>query len=446
MSSKQLKLGAFLNSAGHHSAAWRHPQAQADLGMSFAGMLELARTAERGKFDFIFFADALHSHVAPLHVGARSHQYIVNLEPLTLIAALSVMVKHIGFVSTASTSWSEPYNIARMFASIDHISGGRAAWNIVTSAHDEAARNFGRDQAIEHATRYERAREYTQIVFDLWDSWADDAFVRDKASGIFFDETKVRALDHRGTFFSVAGPLNIERPVQGRPVIVQAGASDDGRAFAAEFAEAIFTNHLTIESAQAFYADVKERARAFGRSPDGVLVMPGLTPYVGRTEHEAHERLAAMHELLDPVVGIEMLSGWLGSDLSAFPLDGPLPELPRPRTGSQSNFDNWTTLAKRENLTIREVMTRAVGARAKSFHVGTPAQIADHMQLWLESGAADGFNILPPYLPGALDDFVELVIPELQARGLFRTEYTGTTLREHLGLARPDRREPAALT
>jgi alkanesulfonate monooxygenase len=437
---KQLRLGVFLNSAGHHSAAWRHPDAQADAGMNFAHMLELSRTAERGKLDFVFFADALHSHGSdPSPAAARQHHYVVNLEPLTLITALAVMTKQIGFVSTASTSWSEPYNLARQFASIDHISGGRAAWNIVTSAHDEAARNFGRDQSIEHGLRYERAREFTNIVKGLWDSWADDALVRDKASGIFFDQSKMRPLNHVGQHFSVAGPLNIERPPQGHPVLVQAGASDDGREFAAEFAEAVFTNHLTLESAQKYYADVKTRAARFGRAPESLLVMPGLTPYIGRTEKEAQERQEYMLSLLDPVLAIEILSGWLGTDLSIYPLDGPLPEIERPRTVSESNFENWTTLAKRENLTIRQLMQRAVGARAKSFTVGTPSQIADHMQHWLENGGADGFNILPPYLPGALDDFVNLVVPELQERGLFRTEYAGTTLREHLGLARPER-------
>jgi alkanesulfonate monooxygenase len=432
---RQLKLGVFINAAGHHSAAWRHPEAQADAGMNFDHLLQLARTAERGKLDFVFFADALHSH----YESNRSHHYVVNLEPLTLISALSVLTTQIGFVATASTSWSEPYNLARLFASIDHISHGRAAWNIVTSSHDEAARNFGRDQSIEHALRYDRAREFTRIVLDLWDSWADDALVRDKASGIFFDRDKVRALNHVGEHFSVAGPLNIERPPQGHPVLVQAGASDDGKEFASEFAEAVFTNHLTLESAQAYSADVKQRARRFGRAPESLLVMPGLTPYIGRTEKEAQERQEYMLSLLDPVLAIEILSGWLGTDLSVYPLDGPLPELERPRAGSQSAFENWTTLAKRENLTIRQLMQRAVGARAKSFTVGTPAQIADHMQTWFENGGADGFNILPPYLPGALDDFVNLVVPELQERGLFRTDYTGTTLRDHLGLARPER-------
>jgi FMN-dependent oxidoreductase (nitrilotriacetate monooxygenase family) len=362
------------------------------------------------------------------------------------MAALAAVTSRIGFVSTASTSWNEPYTIARKFASLDHISGGRVAWNIVTSSVDGEARNFGRERIADHAARYARAREFTQIVCGLWDSWADDAFVRDKASGIFFDPAKVRPLNHRGEYFAVEGPLNVPRPPQGHPVLVQAGASDDGRAFAAEFAEAVFTNHLTLESAQQYYADLKGRAQLLGRSPDGILIMPGISPYVGRTEKEAQERYAYMQSLVDPVVGIEMLSTVLGTDVSAFPLDEPLPELTRTHVGSQASFDNWTSLARSENLTVRELVLRIVGARGKSVIVGSPAQIADHMQHWFENGGADGFNIMAPYLPGAHDDFVELVIPELQARGLFRTEYEGATLRENLGLARPERtpdREPA---
>ena len=446
MSKRRMRLGAFFNPTGHHVASWRHPDAQADAGVNFAHYVELARSAERGKFDFVFFADNVNVREARPEALSRSAQYIANFEPLTLIAGLAAVTSRIGFVSTASTSWNEPYNIARKFASLDHISGGRVAWNIVTSSVDGEARNFGRERLEDHAVRYERAREFTQIVCDLWDSWADDAFVRDKASGIFFDPAKVRPLNHRGEYFAVEGPLNVPRPPQGHPVLVQAGASDDGRAFAAEFAEAVFTNHLTLESAQEYYADVKARAQRFGRRPESLLVMPGLTPYIGRTEQEARERHEYMNSLLDPTLALSMLSGWLGTDLSPYDLDGPLPELRRPRTGSQSNFENWTTLARREKLTIRQLMNRAVGARAKSFTVGTPAQVADHMQTWLESGGADGFNILPPYLPGALEDFVNLVIPELQARGIFRTDYTGTTLRDHLGLARPARTpDPIAL-
>lgn len=443
-----MRLGAFFNPTGHHVASWRHPDAQADAGVNFAHYVELAQTAERGKFDFVFFADNVNVREARPEALSRSAQYIANFEPLTLMAGLAAVTRRIGFVSTASTSWNEPYNIARKFASLDHISGGRVAWNIVTSSVDNEARNYGQPRMWDHAERYARAREFTEVVRGLWDSWADDAFVRDKESGIFFDPAKVRRLDHAGAHFKVEGPLNVARPPQGHPVLVQAGASDDGREFAAEFAEAVFTNPPTLEMAQAYYADVKERAARFGRGPGSIHLMPGISPIVGRTEADAREQFEYLQSLVHPVVGLEMLTTLLGADLSGYPLDGPLPELERPR-GGQSAFDNWTGLAKRENLTIRQLIERTIGARGKSVVVGTPSQIADHMQTWFENGGADGFNVMPPYLPGALDDFVDLVVPELQARGIFRTEYEGTTLRENLGLARPERtpdreREPVA--
>jgi FMN-dependent oxidoreductase (nitrilotriacetate monooxygenase family) len=435
-----MRLGAFFNPTGHHVASWRHPDAQADAGVNFAHYVELAQSAERGKFDFVFFADNVNVREARPEALSRSAQYIANFEPLTLIAGLAAVTSRIGFVSTASTSWNEPYNIARKFASLDHISGGRVAWNIVTSSVDGEARNFGRERLEDHAVRYERAREFTQVVCDLWDSWADDAFVRDKESGLFFDPEKVRSLDHRGAFYSVAGPLNVPRPPQGHPVLVQAGSSNDGRAFAAEFAEAVFGNPLTIEWAQSYYADLKGRAATFGRAPESILIMPGISTYVGRTAKEAQELYDEMQARVDPVVGIEMLSAVLGVDVSGYPIDGPLPELDRSHVGSQASFDNWTELARTQKLSIRELCLRVVGARGKSVIVGSAVQIADHMQNWFENGAADGFNIMAPYLPGQHDAFVELVIPELQARGLFRTEYEGVTLRENLGLARPERK------
>ena len=435
-----MRLGAFFNPTGHHVASWRHPDAQADAGVNFAHYVELAQTAERGKFDFVFFADNVNVREARPEALSRSAQYIANFEPLTLMAGLAAVTRRIGFVSTASTSWNEPYNIARKFASLDHISGGRVAWNIVTSSVDGEARNFGRDRIEDHALRYERAREFTNVVCDLWDSWADDAFLRDKESGLFFDPAKVRPLDHRGRFYSVAGPLNVPRPPQGHPVLVQAGSSNDGRAFAAEFAEAVFGNPLTIEWAQGYYADLKQRAATFGRAPESILIMPGISTYVGRTAKEAQELYDEMQARVDPVVGIEMLSAVLGVDVSGYPIDGPLPELDRSHVGSQASFDNWTELARNEKLSIRELCLRVVGARGKSVIVGSAVQIADHMQTWFENGAADGFNIMAPYLPGQHDAFVDLVIPELQERGIFRTEYEGTTLRENLGLARPERK------
>jgi alkanesulfonate monooxygenase len=399
-----VRLGAFFNPTGHHVASWRHSDAQADAGVNFEHFVEISRTAERGKFDFVFFADALNVRELKADVLCRTAQYLASFEPLTLIAALAARTERIGFISTASTSYSEPYNVAREFASIDWISGGRVGWNIVTTSRDEAARNFGQTAIGEHRARYGRAREFTSEVLALWERWA------------------------------AASPSP-----HGRPLLVQAGASDDGREFAAEYAEVVFTNHARFEAAQEYYADVKGRAQRFGRKPESLFIMPGLGPYVARTESEARERHAALQSLVDPAVGLEILRTLLGTDVSGCPLDGPLPELERPRTGSQSSFENWTATARRENLTIRQLMLRAAGAQGQSVIVGSPAQIADHMQRWVENAAADGFNIMPPYLPGALDDFVDLVIPELQERGLFHREYTGTTLRENLGLALPQR-------
>jgi alkanesulfonate monooxygenase len=335
-------------------------------------------------------------HEAPSAVLSRSAQYIANFEPLTLIAALTASTARIGLVATASTSWNEPHTVARTFATLERISGARTGWNIVTSTANAEARNFGRPGVVDRPERYARAREFTNTVRALWDGAVD-------------------------------------------PVLVQAGASDDGRAFASEVAEVVFTNHPTLELAQEYYADVKARASRLGRSPESILILPGISPFVGRTERDARGQYDELQALVDPVVGLGMLTMLLGTDLSAYPLDGPLPDLDPPRTGSRSSFDNWTALARRENLTIRELIARTVAARGKSVIVGTPVQVADHMQLWFENGAADGFNLMPPVIPGTFDDFVDLVIPELQERRLYRTEYRGATLRDHLGLSRADR-------
>ena len=437
----KMVLGAFFNPTGHHVASWRHPRGQADAGVNFSHYAEIARTAERAKFHTIFLADNIGVRDAKMEALSRSAQYVANFDPLTLLSALAATTERIGLIATASTSYNEPFHVARKFASIDHLSGGRAGWNIVTSTLTSEARNFGRDEHLGHAERYDRAREFTGIVLGLWDSWDDDAFRRDKQTGVFFDPDKLHTLDHRGKYFSVLGPLNVPRPPQGYPVLVQAGASDDGREFAAEFAEIVFTNHLTVESAQAYYADLKRRAAAHGRSPDQIKVMPGLSPIVGRTAGEAQEKFEYLQSLIDPVVGREMLSTVLGGvDLSGYPIDGPLPDLPVTNTTIQSALENWTRLARSENLSIRQLSLRAAGARGKSVVKGSPTDIADIMEQWFKSEAADGFNVMPPYLPGALDDFVDLVIPELQKRGLFRTEYEGRTLRENLDLVRPESR------
>lgn len=435
----ELKLGAFFNPTGHHVASWRHPRSQADAGINFAHYVEITRTAERAKFDMVFLADNVGVREAHMDALCRSAQYIANFEPITLIAALAAVTERIGLVCTATTSYNEPFHIARKFASLDHISGGRVGWNLVTSGMAAEAYNFGRDAHYGHAERYDRAREFAEVVVALWDSWDDDAFVRDKASGLFFEPAKLHRLNHVGKHFKVRGPLNVPRPPQGHPVIVQAGTSEDGMDVAARFAEVIFSANLTIESCQDYYREIKRRAaQKFGRNPDHLKVMPGLSCYVGRTAEEAEEKYQYQNSLMHPIVAREILSTVLGGvDLSPYDFDGPLPENLPMSQGSQSHFKYVTELARSKNLTMRQIAEVVAGARGKLVIKGTPAQIADFMEHWYCEEAADGFNIMPPTLPGGLDDFVEMVIPELQRRGLFRTEYTGRTLREHLGLPRP---------
>jgi alkanesulfonate monooxygenase len=439
MSSKgRMRLGAFFNPTGHHVASWRHPRAQADAGINFQHYVELARTAERAKFDMIFFADNVCVREADMEALSRSAQYIANFEPITLLSALAPMTKHIGLVATASTSYNEPYHVARKFASIDHISGGRAGWNLVTSGQEAEARNFGREKHYRHGERYERAREFAEIVVGLWDSWDDDAFVRNKETGLFFDPAKLHPLNHKGENFSVRGPLNVPRSPQGRPVIVQAGGSEDMIKVAAEFAEVIFCAPLTLEAARKFYAELKGRVESHGRSPDSVKIMPGLSCVVGRSAEEAEVRYQELQSLIHPMVAREILSMVLGHvDLSSYPLDGPMPENLPMSNASQSTFQYVTDMARKEKLTMREVALRVAGARGKAVVRGSPMQIADIMEEWFTTDGCDGFNLMPPFLPGTLDDFVELVLPELRRRGLFREDYEGRTLRDHLGLERP---------
>ena len=434
----QMRLGAFFNPTGHHVASWRHPRAQADAGINFKHYVEIAQTAERAKFDLVFLADNVCVRDAHMEALSRSAQYIANFEPLTLLSALSTHTLHIGLVATASTSYNEPFHVARKFASLDHLSGGRAGWNLVTSGMAAEALNFNRDAHYEHAERYDRAQEFAQVVVGLWDSWEDDAFLRDKEAGRFFNPDKLHRLNHKGKHFSVRGPLNVPRSPQGRPVIVQAGGSEDMIAVAAEFAEVIFCAPLNLEQAQTFYANIKGRLSQHGRSPDEMKVMPGLSAIVGRTEAEAEERYEYLQSLIHPIVAREILSTVLGGvDLAPYPFDGPLPENLPLSNASRSTFANVTEMARKENLTMRQVAMRVAGARAKAVVRGSPQQVADHMEEWFRKDGCDGFNLMPPFLPGGLDDFVELVLPELRRRGLFRSEYEGRTLRDNLGLARP---------
>jgi len=438
-----MRLGAFLWPFGHHVAAWRHPATPDNAANDFPHYVELAQTAERGLFDMLFVADTT-GLIATDPENLSRISYVAWMEPITLMSALSTVTKHIGLACTASTSYDQPYHIARRFGSLDIISGGRAAWNLITTANPLEASNFSRDPHPDKDTRYRRAQEFAEVVKGLWESWDDDAFIRDKASGRFSDPDKLHILDHKGEFFSVRGPLNVARSRQGHPVMVQAGASDDGRDLAAETADVVFTAHQSVESAQSFYADLKRRVAGFGRNPDHLKIMPGFFVTVGHTEAEARDKFARVQELILPEVGVRLLSTFINFDLTSYPVDGPLPEIPDSKI-SASRRSLITDIARRDNLTIRQLYTRIAGGRGHFQFAGTPTQVADEMQRWFVNGAADGFNIMPPILPGGLNDFVELVIPELQRRGLFRTAYEGTTLRENLGLPWPrPRRRPAA--
>lgn len=431
---KQLRLGAFLMSSGHHVAAWRHSDGRADGGLSFEHYRQITQTAERGKFDMIFFADG----VAVRGRGeGLSRTAPVHFEPLTLLSALSVVTENIGLAATVSTTYNEPYHLARKFASLDYLSNGRAGWNLVTSGTNSEAQNFNKDKHMEHTLRYQRAREFVDVVKALWDSWEDDAFIRDKESGIYFHPDKLHVPNHKGEHFSVRGPLNVARPIQGYPVIIQAGSSDDGQELAAQTAEVIFTAQQTLLEAQTFYSGIKEKVAKYGRNPDDVKIMPGVFPVIGRTEEEAKEKYEQLQDLIHPQVGLGLLSALVGGiDLSIYPIDEPFPDLPDTDL-QKSRLKLLTDLARRDNLTVRQLYLAIAGARGHRTILGTPQQIADQLEDWFVNGGADGFNIMPPYLPGGLDEFVELVIPELQRRGLFRTEYEGRTLRENLGLPRP---------
>lgn len=440
----QLKLGGLFHPTGNHVAAWLHPESQIDAGTNFSHYVRLAQAAERGLFDLMFLADSAAVRNGRPEAMSRWPQYMAYFEPTTLLAALAGVTSKLGLVSTATTSYNEPYNIARRFASLDHISGGRAGWNVVTSSNLAESRNFGRAEHYEHGDRYARAREFVDVVKGLWDSWEDDAFVRDRASQRYHDPGKLHVLHHKGDFFDVEGPLNVARPPQGHPVIAQAGSSEDGRELAAETAEIVFSAQEQLGRAQAFYADVKGRMAKFGRSPDALKIMPGLNPIIGATVKEAQEKHAYLQSLIHPAVGLELLSNALGGiDLSHIEdLDQPLPaEVGQQGTNaSKSAFEAVMRMTVQENLSVRQLYMRFAGARGQRTIIGTPDQIADEMTTWFRERAVDGFLIQPAHLPGGLDEFVQLVVPQLQERGVFRTAYEGSTLRENLGLARPANR------
>ena len=432
---RQLHLNAFLMSTGHHEASWRLPESDPYAHVELDHYIRLARSAERGTFDSLFLADSpqLWGNIAQRPAGA--------LEPLTLLTALATATTHIGLIATASTSYNSPYNLARKFASLDIISGGRAGWNLVTTAGAEAARNFGLEAEPAHAERYARAAEFLDVAGKLWDSWEDDAIVADKAAGVWGDDSKVHPPRHKGKYFSVEGGLNVPRAPQGYPLLVQAGSSEDGKGFAARYAEAVFTAQQTIEDAQAFYADLKSRTAAAGRDPDHIKVLPGIVPVLGSTEAEA---LANEQVLEDHIVyahGVERLEGLLQLPAGTLELDSQLPaDLPPESAieGAKSRYTLVVELARRERLTVRELIGRLGGGRGHLTFAGTPEQVADEIEAWFTRGAADGFNIMPAVLPSGLDAFVDHVVPILRARGLLRTEYgPRRTLRERYGLPRP---------
>ena len=433
---RQLHLNLFFHSRGHHEASWRHPAASPLALTDIRYYQDLARRAEAAHFDSVFLADqaALGDDVAQ---APRTW-----LEPITVLAALAVSTERIGLIATASTTYTEPFNLARQFASIDHISNGRAAWNIVTSWLATAARNYGGDGQVSHADRYARCEEFMAVVKALWDSWAADAVVDDRAGGVYARGDRIRATGHRGDFYQVAGPLNMPRCPQGRPVLVQAGSSDTGRGFAARHADAVFTAHLEKATAQEFYTDLKARAAAEGRDPAQVLILPGLSAMIGSTEAEAKRLAQEVNELSDVEVGRKRLSGRFGGhDFSHLPLDRPLTAADFPDPGAVEAARSRTAViinfVRRENATLRQLLAYLAGARGHFALAGTPEQVATLIEDWFRDGAADGFNIMPPLLPAQFDIFAAEVVPILRRRGLFRSEYRGTTLREHYGLTWP---------
>ncbi len=435
-SSKKLHLGAFMRPVSIHTAWWRYPGAATDANFNFSQLKHFAQTLERGKFDAFFMADHLALLNMPMAALKRSAT-ATSFDPLVLLPALAAVTERIGLIATGSTTFDQPYNLARKFASLDHISNGRAGWNIVTTSNPDAALNFGLDDHLEHGERYRRAREFFDVVTGLWDSFADDAFVRDVDSGVFFNPEKLHTLNHTGEFFKVRGPLNIARPVQGWPVIVQAGASESGRQLAAETAEMVFAAGGTLESSQKFYADVKGRMKVLGRNPDHLKILPGALVITGATMEEAQAKKQRLDSLVHPDSGLASLSVVLGHDASNFELDAPLPDIPE-TNASKSGRERVLDVARRNNFTVRQLAQYFGGYGGLSF-VGTPRHIADQMEEWLFTEASDGFNIMFHTVPAGLEEFVDQVVPELQRRNLFRHEYEGTTLRDHLGLPRPER-------
>ena len=434
---RMMRLGAFMRPVSIHTAWWRYPGSYPDANFNLKHLISFARKLEAGKFDAFFMADHLGVLNMPMAALKRSAT-VTSFDPMILLPSLAAATDRLGLIATGSTTFDAPYHVARRFASLDHVSEGRAAWNIVTTSNPDSALNFGLDEHMDHDERYLRAREFYDVVTGLWDSFADDAFIRDVENGVYFDPERMHVLDHKGKYFKVRGPLNIARPVQGWPVIVQAGASDAGRQLAAETAEMIFAPGGALPDCQAYYNDVKARAAKAGRDPEHVKILPGCLVVVGDTDESAQAKRHHLDSLVHSDSGIASLSIALGTDASKFDLDGPLPDIPE-TNASQSGRQRVIDRARRGNLTVRQ-LAQALGAYGGLSLVGTPKTIVDKMEEYFHQRACDGFNIMFPYLPAGLDDFVDKVIPELQRRGLFRTEYEGKTLRENLGVPRPPNR------
>ena len=441
-SDRKMRLCAFWFPPGSHPGGWRMPDAMPGSESNFEFFVKIAQKAEQGKMDAIFFADSV--SVQPVDLIARGdpkagqvHRGAAGLEPMTLLPALAAVTSRIGLIATGTTTYNEPYHIARRFATLDRISGGRGGWNLVTSQTESEAQNFGFDQHMEHDRRYDRANEFFDVVAGLWDSWDEGAMVEDKASARCFDPTKVRLLNHHGEYFKVRGPLNVQRSPQGRPIVVQAGASGPGKALAARIADCVFSAQSTISDARAFYDEIKSKAVEFGRKPDDLKIMPGIIPVLGRTDAEAQELLLQMRaNITDDQALRSMYRVAGGLDLRQFPLDGPLPELPL-SNGAQGRQKLLVDMARRENLTLIQAGRRFVEGQAHQLVCGSAETVADILQDWFEQGVCDGFCVMPIYYPRGIMDIVDLLVPELQRRGLFRTEYEGRTLRENLGLPRP---------
>nr|WP_269472770.1 LLM class flavin-dependent oxidoreductase [Cohnella abietis] len=427
---RQLHLGAFTNYVGHHMAAWRYPQADTTSSLKFDFYKRIAQSAERGKFDMLFLGDSLYTETENLY----KHHTTARLEPLTILASLLAVTDYIGLGATVSTSFNEPYNVARKLATLDHLSNGRAAWNVVTSSNDKEAQNYNRQKHYQHDFRYERAAEFLDVVKRLWNSWEEDALIMDKESGVYADLDKLHPINHTGVHFTVKGPLNIPRSMQGHPVVMQAGLSHRARQFAVREAEVLFTIASSIEKSKQDYAEIKGQLSLFGRAPKDLKIMPGLLAIVGKTQKEAEDKERELQQLVIPEFAVRLLSNQLNVDLSGYPLDGPLPALSDVAhfNGEKGRYEHFLALAQKENLTIRQLSLRLTRGHGHLTMTGTPSVIAEQMAEWFASEACDGFNVMFPYLPGALDDFVHEVIPILQERGIYRTEYTGTTLRSHL--------------